>query len=40
MVTFLDAENGTKIKPIIIDQVTGEKIGTRAIRQRKPDDSW
>lgn len=25
MVTFLDAENDTKIKPIIIDQMTGEK---------------
>lgn len=34
MVTFLDAEQGTEIKPIVIDQVTGAKIGSRAIRQK------
>ena len=34
MVTFWDAENGTEIRPIVIDQVTGAQIGTRAIRQR------
>ncbi|MEG1710053.1 MAG: helix-turn-helix domain-containing protein [Acinetobacter sp.] len=34
MVTFIDAENGTEIRPIVIDQVTGAQIGTRAIRQR------
>ncbi len=34
MVTFLDAEQGTEIKPVVIDQVTGAKIGTRAIRQK------
>lgn len=33
MVTFIDAENGTEIKPIVIDQVTGAEIGTRAIYQ-------
>ena len=33
MVKFLDAENGTEIQPIVIDQVTGAKIGTRSIRQ-------
>lgn len=34
MVTFIDAENGTEIKPILIDQVTGAEIGTRLIRQQ------
>ena len=34
MVTFIDAENGTEINPIVIDQVTGAAIGTRAIRQQ------
>lgn len=34
MVTFIDAENGTEIKPIVIDQVTGAEIGTRPIRQQ------
>lgn len=34
MVTFLDAENGTEIKPIVIDQVTGAEIGTRPIHQK------
>ena len=33
MVKFLDTENGTEIKPIVIDQVTGAEIGTRPIRQ-------
>ncbi|MGE8545177.1 MAG: winged helix-turn-helix transcriptional regulator [Acinetobacter johnsonii] len=34
MPIFLDAENGTEIKPIVIDQVTGAEIGTRAIHQQ------
>ena len=34
MPTFLDAENGTEIKPIVIDQVTGAETGTRAIQQK------
>jgi len=34
MVTFLDAEQGTEIKPIVIDQITGAEIGTRPIRQK------
>ena len=29
---FLDAENGTDIKPVAIDAATGAAIGTRAIR--------
>ena len=36
MVTFIDAENDTEIKPIVIDKVTGAAIGTRAIRQQTP----
>ncbi|WP_349927120.1 helix-turn-helix domain-containing protein [Acinetobacter sp. A1-4-2] len=34
MVTFLDAEQDTEIKPIVIDQITGAEIGTRPIRQK------
>ena len=34
MVTFLDAEQGTEIKPVVIDQMTGAQIGTRPIRQQ------
>ena len=34
---FLDAETGTEIKAIAIDEVTGAKIGTRAIRIVEPD---
>ncbi|MEG1856843.1 MAG: transcriptional regulator, partial [Acinetobacter sp.] len=30
----LDAEQGTEIKPIVIDQVTGAEIGTRPISQK------
>lgn len=33
MVTFWNTDNGTEIKPIVIDQVTGTEIGTRAIHQ-------
>jgi len=29
---FFDAEAGTEIKPVVIDESTGAKIGTRAIR--------
>lgn len=29
---FFDAENGTEIKPAVVDQVTGAVIGTRPIR--------
>lgn len=31
MTAFIDTENGTKIQPIVVDQVTGAEIGTRAI---------
>ncbi len=32
LVRFLDAETGTEIKAVAIDEVTGAKIGTRPIR--------
>ncbi|TCH63580.1 helix-turn-helix domain-containing protein [Acinetobacter sp. ANC 4862] len=32
---FHDLENGTEIKPIVIDQVTGAEIGTRPICPKK-----
>ena len=34
MTTFIDAEQGTEIQPIVIDQVTGAPIGSRPIHQR------
>ncbi|CAN7194273.1 helix-turn-helix transcriptional regulator [Trinickia sp. LjRoot230] len=34
---FFDAESGTEIQPVVIDEVTGEKIGTRPIRVVVPD---
>ena len=34
---FFDAEAGTEIQPITIDEVTGAKIGSRAIRVVAPD---
>lgn len=37
MVRFLDAETGTEIKAVAVDEVTGEKIGTRPIRMVAPD---
>lgn len=32
MVRFLDAETGTEIKAVAVDEVTGAKIGTRPMR--------
>ncbi|MGH9521492.1 MAG: winged helix-turn-helix transcriptional regulator [Terriglobales bacterium] len=32
MVRFLDAETGTEIKAVAVDEVTGARIGTRPIR--------
>ncbi|HEY4146644.1 winged helix-turn-helix transcriptional regulator [Pinirhizobacter sp.] len=32
MTRFLDAETGTEIKAVAIDEVTGARIGTRPIR--------
>jgi DNA-binding HxlR family transcriptional regulator len=37
MVRFLDAETGTEIKPIAVDEVTGARIGTRPIRVITPE---
>ena len=37
MVRFLDAEAGSEIKPIAVDEVTGAKIGTRPIRVITPE---
>jgi DNA-binding HxlR family transcriptional regulator len=37
LVRFFDAENGTEIKAVAIDEVTGAKIGTRPIRTVMPD---
>jgi len=39
LVRFYDAETGTEIKPVTIDEVTGAKIGTRPIRVVMPDES-
>jgi len=39
LVRFLDAETGTEIKAVAIDEVTGAKIGTRPIRVVNPDHS-
>lgn len=36
LVWFKDAENGTDIKPVLIDAETGAPIGTRAIRVVQP----
>ncbi len=37
LVRFIDAESGTEIKAVAVDEVTGAKIGTRAIRVVMPD---
>ena len=39
LVRFLDAETGTEIKAVAVDEVTGAKIGTRPIRIVTPDES-
>jgi DNA-binding HxlR family transcriptional regulator len=39
LMRFLDAETGTEIKAVAIDEVTGAKIGTRPIRIVSPDES-
>lgn len=39
LVRFLDAETGTEIKAVAVDEVTGAKIGTRPIRIVMPDGS-
>lgn len=39
LIRFFDAENGTEIKAVAVDEVTGAKIGTRPIRTVMPDES-
>jgi DNA-binding HxlR family transcriptional regulator len=34
---FYDAEEGTEIQPVAIDEVTGARIGTRPVRTLAPD---
>jgi hypothetical protein len=34
---FYDAETGTEIRAIAVDEVTGARIGTRPIRAVTPD---
>jgi DNA-binding HxlR family transcriptional regulator len=38
LVRFLDAETGTEIRAVAIDEVTGARIGTRPIRVVNPDE--
>jgi DNA-binding HxlR family transcriptional regulator len=38
LVRFVDAETGTEIKAVAVDEVTGAKIGTRPIRIVLPDE--
>ena len=38
LVRFLDAETGTEIRPVVLDEVTGAKIGTRPIQIVEPSD--
>ncbi|MBI0329266.1 winged helix-turn-helix transcriptional regulator [Burkholderia plantarii] len=39
LVRFVDAETGTEIKAIVVDEVTGAKIGTRPISTIEPNSS-
>ena len=39
LVRFFDTENGTEIRAVAVDEVTGAKIGTRPIRTVMPDES-
>ena len=39
LLRFFDAETGTEIKAVAVDEVTGAKIGTRPIRIVTPDQS-
>lgn len=38
LVQFIDAETGTEIKAVAVDEVTGAKIGTRPIRTVTPEE--
>ncbi len=37
MTRFFDALNGTEIKAVVIDEITGEKIGSRAMTAVRPE---
>lgn len=37
LLRFLDAETGQEIKGVVVDEVTGAKIGTRPLRSVMPD---
>jgi DNA-binding HxlR family transcriptional regulator len=39
LVRVFDAETGTEIKAVAVDEVTGAKIGTRPMRMVTPDES-
>ncbi|MNY71166.1 hypothetical protein D3C86_2094480 [compost metagenome] len=39
LVRFFDAETGTEIKAVAVDEVTGARIGTRPIRIVTPEES-
>jgi hypothetical protein len=39
LIRFFDTENGTEIKAVAVDEVTGAKIGTRSIRTVMPDEN-
>lgn len=39
LVQFFDAETGTEIKAVAVDEATGAKIGTRPMRMVTPDKS-
>jgi DNA-binding HxlR family transcriptional regulator len=39
LVRFLDAQTGTEIKAVAVDEATGAKIGTRPIRIVTPDEA-
>jgi len=39
LIRFFDAETGTEIKAVAVDEVTGAKIGTRPIRIVAPEES-
>ena len=39
LIRFFDVEADTEIKPIVVDEVTGAKLGTRAMRLVMPDES-
>ena len=39
LIRFFDADTGTEIKAVAVDEVTGARIGTRPMRMVMPDES-